>query len=55
MQECGLRELPFTSPLAGEVVSHRRCDTGEGFLVILTPHPNPLPQGERERTTVVAA
>jgi hypothetical protein len=29
----------FTSPLAGEVGPHRRCDPGEGFCSIDRPEP----------------
>ena len=43
--------LLFTSPLGGEV--GERSSPGEGVLTHLMsavpPHPDPLPQGEREK------
>src|SRR6202051_3525519 len=61
-----LRRAHFTSPLVGEVGSHRRCDPGEGLRSIDGPEPlTPtsrasfarlgLPQGGGERTSVAVA
>ncbi|HET7849620.1 MAG TPA: hypothetical protein VFL51_11225 [Pseudolabrys sp.] len=46
------QQAHFTSPLRGEVGEQQSCEPGEGDLPFETPespHPNPLPTGEREQ------
>ena len=52
----GVNALASPLPL-GEVGEQQSCETGEGLRSIESvepPHPNPLPQGERERTVLAA-
>ena len=53
----GIHRLRFTSPRWGEVGEQRSCEPGEGdqtYRKTQAPHPNPLPNGERESTAIAA-
>jgi hypothetical protein len=52
----GTRRFLFTSPHGGEV--DPRSGSCEGVLTlacVTAPHPNPLPNGERERAVFVVS